>query len=199
MLKLDIGSGGKSSDSSFIGVDAFTDADVNALMWNLPYKDGEVDVIYCDNALEHVSKFDVVPTLREWKRVLKIGGKLEIIVPDLEWACAWWLKHQQTDWSMDILYGNQRHEGEFHKTGFTIDIMRQYLEVCGGFEIIGIGYGGTTVADIMNDTFPALGPEDGYPENFIRVSQRCFDFEIVRVDDGSVPQMAEGAGSSPVQ
>jgi predicted SAM-dependent methyltransferase len=176
-IKLDIGSGRRSSDPSFLGVDAFTDAEVQAFMWNLPYKDGTVDTIFSSNALEHVSKFDVVPTLREWKRVLKIGGKLEIIVPDLEWSCAWWLKHQQTDWSMDIIFGNQRHEGEFHKTGFTVDIMHQYLVVCGGFEIHNVLYMGNTVEDIMNDNFPDM-----------KVNQRCFDFEILRVDDTPVAQ-----------
>lgn len=184
MIKLDIGSGRKSLDSTFLGVDAYTDAEVQAFMWNLPYQDGTVDTIYSSNALEHVSKFDVVPTLREWKRVLKIGGKLEIIVPDLEWACCWWLKHQQTDWSMDIIFGNQRHEGEYHKTGFTPDIMHQYLTVTGGLEIHDILYSGNTVEDIMNDNFP-----NG------KVNQRVIDFEILRVEERSDSPMAEASVS----
>ena len=187
MIKLDIGSGGKAFNPDFIGVDAFVEADVQALMWDLPYKDGEVDVIFTSNALEHVSKFDVIPTLREWKRVLKIGGQMEIVVPDLEWICRWWLKHQQTDWSMDIIFGNQRHEGEYHKTGFTIDIMHQYLEVCGGLELINIVTLGNTLEDIETDIFP-----EG------KVTQRYFDFQIIRVDEPSVPQQVEGTGSNPV-
>jgi predicted SAM-dependent methyltransferase len=189
LIKLDIGSGGKSDDSEFIGVDAFTEADVNALMWDLPYKDGEVDVIFCNNALEHVSKFDVVPTLREWKRVLKIGGRLEIVVPDLEWACCWWLKNQRTDWSMDIIYGNQKHEGEFHKTGFTVDILNQYLEVCGGFQVQGVKFMGSSVLDIMTDNFP---PIDEKGDGWIRVMQRCIDMEILRIgDDDKMMREAE--------
>jgi predicted SAM-dependent methyltransferase len=134
MIRLDIGSGGKSSDSSFIGVDAYAEgADIKAFMWDLPYEDNSVDIIVSNQALEHVSKFDVIPTLREWHRVLKPGGHLQVIVPDLEWAVTFWLEHKDmpdaTAWPMDIIYGNQNHEGEFHKTGFTKKILWDYLVV----------------------------------------------------------------------
>jgi predicted SAM-dependent methyltransferase len=115
-LKLDIGAGGLSSDSSFTSVDAFTEADIKAFMWDIPLENDSVDVIFTSNALEHVSKFAVVPTLREWHRILKPGGKLQILVPDLEWAVKFWLERQTTDWAMDIIFGNQLHEGEYHKT-----------------------------------------------------------------------------------
>ena len=193
MLKLDIGSGGKSSDSSFIGVDAFTTADVQALMWDLPYKDGEVDAIFSSNALEHISKYDVVPTLREWKRVLKLGGKLEIVVPDLQWACLWWLHYPQTDWGMDIIYGNQKHEGEFHKTGFTPKIMEQYIDVCGGFEIKKLKYIGNTIEDIAK-----YGKNMLKPSTRIEVTQRVLDFEILRIDKPSVSQLEEESDSRSV-
>lgn len=134
-LKLDIGAGGFSSDESFKSVDAFTEADINALMWDLPQEENTVDVIFSSNALEHISKFQVVPTLREWNRVLKPGGKLQLIVPDLEWSCLWWLAHQDVDWSMDIIYGHQAHEGEYHKTGFSKKIIMDYLMVSGNWDI----------------------------------------------------------------
>ncbi len=172
MIKLDIGSGGKSSDDSFLGVDAFTDADVKALMWDLPYKDGEVDVIYSSHALEHVSKYQVVPTLREWKRVLKIGGRLEIVVPDLEWACKWWLNNPTLDWNMDIIFGTQEHEGHFHKTGFTVPIMFHYINECGGFKIVGVNYLGASLEDA-----------DKVFEADEVIFQRTLDFEILRVED----------------
>lgn len=184
MIKLDIGSGGKSTDSTFLGVDAFTEADINALMWDLPYKDGEVDVIYSSNALEHISKFNIIPTLWEWKRVLKIGGKLEIIVPDLVWACMWWLSHQNTDWSMDILYGHQSHEGEFHRTGFTPEIMESYLDVCGGFKLVKVGYYGSSLESTLT-----------FPES---IAQRMIDFQILRIDEPSVSQQVEETDSKSV-
>lgn len=150
MIKLDIGSGGKSSDSSFIGVDAFAEgADVKAFMWELPYDDNSVDVIFSSQALEHVSKFAVAPTLLEWKRVLKPGGRLQVQVPDLIWSCMHWLAHPTTDWSLDTIYGIQLHEGEYHKTGFTELILRQYTEWA-GFQIHKLEFFGSTLEDAIS-------------------------------------------------
>lgn len=168
MLKLDIGSGGKSGDPTFIGVDPFAEgADIKAFMWDLPYEDNSVDVILCTQALEHVTKFAVVPTLKEWYRVLKPGGKLQLQVPDLEWACIHWLSHQTTGWNMDVIYGNQMHEGEFHKTGFTMEILGQYFAVAGGFNVLKAEYFGSSLEDAVH------GITD--------VTQRCINVEAIKI------------------
>lgn len=169
MLKLDIGSGGKSSDSSFIGVDPYAEgADVKAFMWDLPYEDGTVDVIYASQSLEHVSKFDVIPTLREWWRVLKPGGKIQVVVPDLEWAVKFWLEHKDmpdaTSWPMDIIFGNQNHEGEFHKTGFTPKILWEYLSVSAHWFV--------HLLDYWQPEFPEYD-----------VTQRCIMLEAEKYDE----------------
>lgn len=144
-IKLDIGCGEEDTKKAgFLGVDYYTDAaDIKAKMWDLPYEDGQVDEIYSGQALEHVGKFRIIETLKEWFRVLKIGGKLELRVPDLEWACVWWLRHQTILWDMDIIYGNQHHDGEFHKTGFNLKILYDYL-VEAGFHVDSMEYDGGT-------------------------------------------------------
>jgi predicted SAM-dependent methyltransferase len=45
---------------------------------------GPYDGVYCCHALEHVSRDDGLKTLREFRRVLKPGGKAIVVVPDLE-------------------------------------------------------------------------------------------------------------------
>lgn len=173
MIKLDIGSGKKYEDTNdFIGVDAFSDANVKANMWDLPFKDGEVDLIYSSNALEHVSKYAIIPTLREWHRVLKMGGIIDLIVPDLEWSVLWWLDHQNVDWSIDVIFGHQREEGQTHMTGFTEDIMRLYLKMVGGLEVKEVEYVGNSLEDIP--LFGILIKED--PNTIVR--QRCMRFTI---------------------
>lgn len=144
MIRLDVGCGiEETTKEGFIGVDAYTpNAQIKANMWDLPFEDGEVDEIFSSNALEHVSKHQVTPTLQEWKRVLKIGGKLTLEVPDLEWACMWFVTHQSTSWDMDIIYGTQLHEGEYHKTGFTAKIIFDYIYSVGGFYIDSIEWKG---------------------------------------------------------
>jgi hypothetical protein len=34
---------------------------------------------------------------------------------------------EATGWPMDILFGHQKHEGEYHKTGFTEKILWDYF------------------------------------------------------------------------
>lgn len=127
-LMLDIGAGGYSQDENFTSVDLHTDADIHSTMWAVPLPDASVDGIFSSNALEHVKQSDVVPTLKEWHRLLVPGGKLQLIIPDLVWAMNWWLDHQDDlGWSMAIIFGHQSHEGEYHKTGFTPEIITRYL------------------------------------------------------------------------
>lgn len=137
-IRLDVGCGiPEATREGYIGVDKYAE-NPDALkydMWELPFPDGVVDEIYSGQALEHISKFQIIPTLQEWKRVLKIGGKVEINVPDLEWSCMWWLTHQTILWDMDIIYGKQTHEGEYHKTGFSQKILWDYFMSVGGFEV----------------------------------------------------------------
>lgn len=90
-----------------------------------------------------------MPTLTEFKRVLKIGGKLQIQVPDLEWSCFNWLANQSTEWNMDIIYGNQRHEGEYHKTGFSMAILAMYFNAVGDFEVHKMEYEGGTLEEAV--------------------------------------------------
>ena len=128
---LDIGAGGYSSDDKFTSVDLFTECDIPANMWEIPLPDASVETIFSSNALEHISKNNVIETLQEWWRLLREDGKLQVIVPDLEWACQWWLAHQDTNWSMDIIYGHQKHDGEYHKTGFTLKLLSDYFDATG--------------------------------------------------------------------
>lgn len=134
MKNLDVGSGLKNDwqPGDYIRVDPYVEeSDVKAFADKLPYKDGEIDSIFSSHLLEHLGKFEVVPTLKEWHRVLKKDGTLTIRVPDLAWCCQWWLNHQNTGWDIDVIFGNQSRAGEFHKTGFNREIMIEYLSQAG--------------------------------------------------------------------
>lgn len=173
-LQLDIGAGGYSSDSRFTSVDLFTDCDIQASMWEIPLPDNSVHAIFCSNALEHIGKKEIVPTLREWHRLLIPQGRLQLVIPDLEWACLWWLEHQNTDWSMDILFGHQGHDGEYHKTGFTPRIIWDYFQEARGWNVHKIEY-------ILGDY-----KETPLPDGKIKtdVSQRCISVEAEKSNLG---------------
>jgi predicted SAM-dependent methyltransferase len=139
----------------------------------VPLPDGCVSTIFSSNALEHIGKHQIVPTLREWCRLLEVGGKLQIVVPDLEWACAWWLEHQEDrGWSLDILFGHQLHDGEYHKTGFTPRLLWDYFQEAGGFEVHKIEY-------ILGDYKES--PIEGSEKVKVDVSQRCISVEASKI------------------
>ncbi len=132
MTRLDIGSGPEPKEG-FTGVDLYATGPniVSAPMNKLPYEDESVDEIYSSHALEHIGKYEVVPTLTEWWRVLKWGGLLTIEVPDFEYVCKNWLKYRDNGWNLDAVFGDQSTPGQFHKTGFTRQIMYDYLAQAG--------------------------------------------------------------------
>ena len=108
----------------------------------LDYEDESVDEIYNSHLLEHLGLKEVTPTLKEWYRVLKKKGKLTINVPDMEYAAVELVRLALGDKPkskvfdtpakiMEIIYGNQDHEGEFHKCGFTREIIADKLMEAG--------------------------------------------------------------------
>lgn len=48
----------------------------------LPFPDAIFDLVYASHVLEHVAWYRTVDVLREWVRVIKAGGALEVWVPD---------------------------------------------------------------------------------------------------------------------
>lgn len=81
---------GNDSDYARNFADGSTDAmprkpDVIAWSHALPYEDASVDLIYAGHLLEHLDLYagEVDRTLIEFKRVLKPGGELLCVGPDL--------------------------------------------------------------------------------------------------------------------
>ena len=130
-MKLDIGCGNQKAEG-YIGIDPFIEgADCKAQMWELPYQDNEVEGIYSSHALEHAPMGKVQPTLKEWFRVLKPGGTLLLQVPNMDYVARYWLTGPDRTWAEAMAFGNQEHEGEFHKCGFTPMGLQGDLQQCG--------------------------------------------------------------------
>lgn len=51
--------------------------------WKVPVADGVYDEIYSRHMFEHLYPWEAQDTLNEWKRILKSGGRVVMIVPDL--------------------------------------------------------------------------------------------------------------------
>ena len=131
---LDFGCGDRKSSPYMIGIDHHegqwltvagephnATPDVVADLRNLPYPDESVDFITSIHSLEHFA--DPVALLTEWKRVLKIGGRIVIIVPD-------W-RHTFTCENDD-----QKADPEAHKMDYTLPVLVDVLNRVPGFEIL---------------------------------------------------------------
>jgi len=79
------------------------------------FQDQALDFVVSRHNLEHY--VDVIKTLFEWKRVLKIGGILAMVLPDERFL-------------------NTIALDPTHKHVFTPDSIANYLNLIGGFEII---------------------------------------------------------------
>lgn len=99
-IKLHLGCGGVKKEG-YINIDV-KKTPATDLVWNLtkklPFENNSVDMIECYHLLEHLpvclmaninpsygKKYeDIIRLLKEWRRVLKPGGKLVIEAPDFE-------------------------------------------------------------------------------------------------------------------
>jgi len=132
--KLNLGCGGKVLDG-YINCDIvktqYTDEVFN--LTNIPYTDNSISAIYCEHALEHLSHQESFKAINEMSRVLKLGGELQLFVPDLEGCCIKYINSNgsiingfvDNQWFKYTIYGIQQDANgvpadyQFHKTGFN--------------------------------------------------------------------------------
>ncbi len=163
MIKLNIGCGGNPL-KDYINIDQDNleqikkrypqkkfDGDLivkNYDIFLLPFEDSSVDEIRSDSLIEHLTFFEEKIFFNEIKRVIKIGGRLEISTPDFEMAVKQWLAADD-DWKdffrnddeaikqnhwfgnytdkpnnrwgylLATIFGSQNGKGQFHKNCYT--------------------------------------------------------------------------------
>ena len=67
------------------------------LKYGIPLRDGTADFVYSSHFLEHLFREDAAHLLRESYRVLKPGGTLRVVVPDLAYAVALYAQGRKED------------------------------------------------------------------------------------------------------
>lgn len=136
---LDIGCGPsryETNEGEVITTDIREDVnpDYRCDMRRLPFATGMFDVVHSSHTLEHVDHADVLPTLKEWTRVLSAKGELRLVLPNLEWAAKELAKsngdkiRDEVFW---VLYGQQTYRENFHRTGFTPALVANHLKQAG--------------------------------------------------------------------
>lgn len=131
-LILEIGVGNKKIFENSIALDIRNTSKVSVLgdACKLPFKDNSFDHIYCAHTIEHFSHLEVNYVIREWIRVLKVGGILELRCPDLQIRCFLFFLRPSWDDIINI-YGGQDYPQNYHKCGFSYTLLKNNLNELG--------------------------------------------------------------------
>lgn len=112
------------------------DLEEDANPWETGFPDEHFDMVAVAGTLEKQPRNNVLACVREWRRILKSGGQFDIMVPNIRWASMRVVKGETNETWPGILatfYGTQEDEGEFHRVGFTLKMLRALLESNGFF------------------------------------------------------------------
>jgi predicted SAM-dependent methyltransferase len=114
---IDVGCGPRKIAKGAVGIDILrngSEADILASGDQLPFGKEALDFVVASHNLEHYD--DIQKTLGEWKRVLKKGGIIGMVVPD--------------DRIIDTLALNPQH-----KHALTPELLKDHIQRSGGLEI----------------------------------------------------------------
>jgi len=130
-LNIELGSGENPvvDGNNYIHCDIRADqphVEISCLASCLPFPQNSVDKIFHQHLIEHIPRGELQNNLKEWLRVLKPGGKLELICPNLSFIALHWMKgdidkKQLREW----IYGGQTYTANFHYNGFDYDLIRE--------------------------------------------------------------------------
>lgn len=137
MTYLNLGCG-NDIKGGFINVDVrpLDGVDVVASLDKLPFEDNYADYILCQDVLEHFCRIELIEVLNEIKRVLKVGGVLDMRSPDCEQIINKYCKNElDIDSTLGYLFGGQDYKENVHKVGFTKANCRYVMEELMGFTV----------------------------------------------------------------
>ena len=140
-VKIDMGCG-PDKDEGYIrcDIDPKQQADLICPMWDFGFISQRypfVEEVRCKDAFEHLPFGDVSKALGCWRKLLQPGGKLEIQVPDLKWACEYAIEHAEGTFdesynSFARIFGHAsigRHME--HNWGYTQNSLKSLLQAFG--------------------------------------------------------------------
>lgn len=120
-IRLNLGSG-SNRKQDYLSVDMYDPAAdlMIDITRRLPWDDNSVDSIYACHVIEHLSRAEWEFCRKDWARVLKPGGDIEILCPNILKVCEKFINDPTDSYAMMQLYGLQSTPGEFHKNGFMV-------------------------------------------------------------------------------
>ncbi|MBE2189377.1 MAG: glycosyltransferase [Desulfobulbaceae bacterium] len=129
-LMLNLGCG-RDVREGFLNIDLYSENEnvVSMDIRNLELPDSCAEFILASDVLEHFSHRETDAVLKEWARVLKPGGKIEIRCPNLRLQMN---AYQRGDWDADVasymVFGGQTNPGDYHCVAFDEKSISKHLE-----------------------------------------------------------------------
>jgi SAM-dependent methyltransferase len=114
-----------------VDLNAFHKPDLVGDVRDLPMlPSGHYQEIIAQDVLEHLPRTATASALREWNRLLQMGGTLVLRVPSLEGLAELFRNSRSFNKQrelMQCLFGTQAYTGDFHLTSFTRLLLEGYL------------------------------------------------------------------------
>ena len=134
-IKLDIGSGDhniKMPKEEWVHIDGCSGSNVDLVMdffkEKLPFDNEKVDEIWLGDIIEHIPTYHY-EVLKDWNRVLKIGGKIAGQTPNLHSVMMRYAKGELNIKDAETsLYGWHDHPYQQHYVTFTIDSLTEVMK-----------------------------------------------------------------------
>jgi len=103
----------------------------------LPFDNNSIIKIVAIHLLEHLPRHDAPRAIKEWYRVLKVGGCADIETPNFDLTIKEYLEGDATKKAIRVenVYGRQFFEGDTHFWGYNFIRMKEILEFAGFQEI----------------------------------------------------------------
>ena len=138
-VKLHVGCGTKKI-AGWINIDSVKGCEpdlVHDLIYPLPYEDLSADEVLAEDLLEHFDKYMRVRVFYQWARVLKVGGKITLQVPNFAKLIEKRKKFKFDDF-VDNLFGENLWNGRVyighfgnHKWGYSPESLADFIEPFG--------------------------------------------------------------------
>ncbi len=138
---------GSTIINGFINIDAqhTSPCDIISSIYRLKFSNGSVHSIYACHVLEHIPRYSIMDSLKEWYRVLQPDGTLFIAVPDIEQLFKIYqeeLKSYESNANHDIInlvceviFGGQSNAYDTHYHGYSFPTLKSLLLSAGFREI----------------------------------------------------------------
>ncbi|MCX6147466.1 MAG: glycosyltransferase, partial [Candidatus Kapabacteria bacterium] len=132
-LKLNLGCG-KDFKEGFLNFDLYSNNPnvISMDIRNLTLPSNSADYILASDILEHFSHREVDNVLKEWSRVLKPGGTLEIRCPSLKLQLQAYMRgYWNADLASYMIFGGQTNPGDYHCVAFDEHSIGLHLSLAG--------------------------------------------------------------------